>query len=89
MSPSNYLTALGRGDKRFVAIPVFPSRAFRHSYIRVNANAGIGAPRDLIGKRVGIADYSMTALLFIRGMLKHPPSVGACVDQDAGQYSHR
>ena len=71
MSLSNYMIALGREDRRFVAIPVFPSRAFRHSYIWVNANAGIAAPRDLIGKRVGIADYSMTALLFIRGMLKH------------------
>src|SRR5262245_23811165 len=71
MSLSNYMIALGHGDRRFVAIPVFPSRVFRHSYIWVNANSGILEPRDLIGKRVGIADYSMTALLFIRGMLKH------------------
>jgi 4,5-dihydroxyphthalate decarboxylase len=71
MSLSNYMIALARGDRRFVAIPVFPSRVFRHSYIWINANAGIREPRDLIGKRVGIADYSMTALLFIRGMLQH------------------
>ena len=71
MSLSNYIIALGHGDRRFVAIPVFPSRVFRHSYIWINANAGIREPRDLIGKRVGIADYSMTALLFVRGMLKH------------------
>jgi 4,5-dihydroxyphthalate decarboxylase len=71
MSLSNYMIALGHGDNRFVAVPVFPSRVFRHSYIWVNAKAGIREPRDLIGKRVGIADYSMTALLFIRGMLKH------------------
>jgi 4,5-dihydroxyphthalate decarboxylase len=71
MSLSNYMIALGHGDMRFVAIPVFPSRVFRHSYIWVNANAGIREPRDLIGKRVGIADYAMTALLFVRGMLKH------------------
>jgi len=44
---------------------------FRHSYIWINTSAGIREPRDLIGKRVGIADYSMTALLFVRGMLKH------------------
>jgi 4,5-dihydroxyphthalate decarboxylase len=75
MSLSNYMIALGHGDKRFVAIPVFPSRVFRHSYIWVNARAGIREPRDLIGKRVGIADYSMTALLFIRGMLKHEYNV--------------
>ena len=71
MSLSNYLIALGREDRRFVAIPVFPSRVFRHSYIWINTNSGIQEPKDLIGKRVGIADYSMTALLFVRGMLKH------------------
>ncbi len=75
MSLSNYIIALGHGDRRFVAIPVFPSRVFRHSYIWINANAGIREPRDLIGKQVGIADYSMTALLFVRGMLKHEYNV--------------
>jgi 4,5-dihydroxyphthalate decarboxylase len=49
MSLSNYMIALGHGDNRFVAIPVFPSRVFRHSYIWVNAKAGIREPRDLIG----------------------------------------
>jgi 4,5-dihydroxyphthalate decarboxylase len=75
MSLSNYLIALGRGDRRFIAIPVFPSRVFRHSFIWVNIHGGIREPRDLIGKRVGIADYSMTALLFARGMLKHQYNV--------------
>ena len=75
MSLSNYMIALGHGDRRFVAIPVFPSRVFRHSYIWVNTSAGIREPKDLIGKRVGIADYSMTALLFVRGMLKHEYNV--------------
>ena len=75
MSLSNYMIALAHGDRRFVAIPVFPSRVFRHSYIWINSNAGIREPRDLIGKRVGIADYSMTALLFVRGMLKHEYNV--------------
>ncbi|HWX75934.1 MAG TPA: hypothetical protein VNY32_00575, partial [Candidatus Acidoferrales bacterium] len=63
MSLSNYMIALARGDRRFVGIPVFPARVFRHSYIWINARAGIEKPQDLIGKRVGIADYSMTALL--------------------------
>ena len=71
MSLSNFMIAMGKGDRRFVALPVFPSRVFRHSYIWVNANAGIERPADLKGKRVGIADYSMTALLFIRGLLQH------------------
>jgi 4,5-dihydroxyphthalate decarboxylase len=71
MSLSNYMIALGREDRRFIAIPVFPSRVFRHSYIWINTRSGIEKPEDLKGKRVGIADYSMTALLFIRGLLQH------------------
>jgi 4,5-dihydroxyphthalate decarboxylase len=71
MSLSNYMIALGKGDRRFVAIPVFPSRVFRHSYIWVNTEAGIARPEDLKGKKIGIADYSMTALLFVRGLLHH------------------
>jgi 4,5-dihydroxyphthalate decarboxylase len=71
MSLSNYMIALGKGDRRFVAIPVFPSRVFRHSYIWINTQAGIEKPEDLKGRRVGIADYSMTALLFVRGLLQH------------------
>ena len=71
MSLSNYMIALGKGDQRFIAIPVFPSRVFRHSYIWINSQAGIDKPQDLSGKKLGIADYSMTALLFVRGLLQH------------------
>jgi 4,5-dihydroxyphthalate decarboxylase len=71
MSLSNYLIALGNDDRRFIALPVFPSRVFRHSYVWINSHAGIEKPQDLKGKRVGIADYSMTALLFTRGFLAH------------------
>jgi 4,5-dihydroxyphthalate decarboxylase len=71
MSLSNYMIALGKGDRRFIAIPVFPSRVFRHSYIWINTGSGIEKPGDLNGKKVGIADYSMTALLFVRGLLQH------------------
>jgi len=71
MSLSNYMIALGKDDHRFVAIPVFPSRVFRHSYIWINTRAPIEKPEDLKGKKVGIADYSMTALLFVRGLLQH------------------
>jgi 4,5-dihydroxyphthalate decarboxylase len=71
MSLSNYMIALGKEDRRFIAIPVFPSRVFRHSYIWINTRSGIEKPQDLKGKRVGIADYSMTALLFVRGLLQH------------------
>jgi 4,5-dihydroxyphthalate decarboxylase len=71
MSLSNYMIALSNDDRRFIALPVFPSRVFRHSYVWVNTQSGIERPGDLKGKRVGIADYAMTALLFTRGFLTH------------------
>jgi 4,5-dihydroxyphthalate decarboxylase len=71
MSLSNYMIALGKNDKRFIALPVFPSRVFRHSYIWINTGSGVREPADLKGKKIGIADYSMTALLFVRGLLQH------------------
>lgn len=70
-SLSTLITMVGAGDDRLVAIPVFPSRVFRHSQVYVRSNAGIERPEDLRGRRVGILEYSMTAALWIRGFLQH------------------
>ena len=70
MSLSNYLTELSGKKPRFIAIPVFLSRMFRHGFIFINQKSGIKAPEELKGKRVGIPEYSMTALLFMRGFLQ-------------------
>ena len=69
LSLSSYTVSMFREPRPFVAIPVFPSRFFRHSSIYVNANAGIREPRDLIGKRIGVPEYQMTAPVWIRGIL--------------------
>jgi 4,5-dihydroxyphthalate decarboxylase len=69
MSLSSYVMSHFTEDRPFVAIPVFPSRYFRHSSIYVNADAGIREPRDLIGRRVGSPEYQMTAPVWIRGIL--------------------
>ncbi len=69
MSMSSYLVSLTRPERPFVAIPVFPSRFFRHSCIYVNADAGIREPKDLVGRRVGSPEYQMTAPVWIRGIL--------------------
>lgn len=69
LSLSSYSVSLSRPQQPFVAIPVFPSRMFRHSCIYVNADAGIREARDLIGKRVGNPEYQMTAPVWIRGIL--------------------
>jgi 4,5-dihydroxyphthalate decarboxylase len=59
------------GDRSFVAIPVFPSRVFRHGFVTVNRRKGIRTPKDLEGKRIGVPLWTMTAAIFIRGMLQH------------------
>jgi 4,5-dihydroxyphthalate decarboxylase len=69
MSLSSYAVSCGKPDRPFVAIPVFPSRFFRHSSIYVNAASGISEPADLSGKRVGCPEYQMTAPVWIRGIL--------------------
>jgi len=70
-SLGNYSILTSRGDRRFIAIPVFPSRFFRHSSIFINVRCGIQKPGDLRGKRIGTPDYTMTANVWIRGFLQH------------------
>jgi 4,5-dihydroxyphthalate decarboxylase len=69
MSLSSYVVSLSAGDPPFVAIPVFPSRFFRHSCIYVHAAAGIARPEELAGRLVGTPEYQMTAPVWIRGIL--------------------
>lgn len=69
MSLSSYTVSLFKPERPFIAIPVFPSRFFRHSCIYVNADAGINEAKDLIGKRIGTPEYQMTAPVWIRGIL--------------------
>jgi 4,5-dihydroxyphthalate decarboxylase len=69
MSLSSYTASLNAEDPPFIAIPVFPSRFFRHSCIFVSAKSGIRKPEDLKGKRVGVPEYQMTAPVWIRGIL--------------------
>ena len=73
-SSAMFLAARARG-KRWTAIPVFPHRRFRHSYVFVNRGAGVREPRDLIGRRVGVAVYMNSAALWVRGILQHEHGV--------------
>lgn len=70
ISLSSYLIGRTIG-KKLTAIPVFPARAFRHSYIFINTRSDIREPRDLMGKRVGLAEFQQTATVWVRGMLQH------------------
>ena len=69
LSLSSYTVSTFREPRPFIAIPVFPSRMFRHSSIYINADSGIREPKGLIGKRVGTPEYQMTAPVWIRGIL--------------------
>lgn len=70
LSSSHYITAVSEGDTSLAALPVFLSRAFRHSYIVINRHAGIREPRDLRGKRIGVPQYTMSAAIWTMGTLE-------------------
>jgi 4,5-dihydroxyphthalate decarboxylase len=69
LSLSSYVISLRLGQP-FIAVPAFPSRMFRHSGIYVNCDSGIAEPADLIGRTVGVAEYQLTANVWIRGILQ-------------------
>jgi 4,5-dihydroxyphthalate decarboxylase len=70
LSYSNTITAVSKGDFAYWLIPVFPSRAFRHSAIFIRTDRGIRSPADLAGRTVGLQEYDMTAAVVARGMLR-------------------
>lgn len=71
LSLGSYLMAREKGYPRLIAIPVFPSRAFRHSCIYINTDSGIKEPKDLAGKKVGVPEYQITMAIWARGILQH------------------
>jgi len=75
LSMGAFLTAAARGHRPFVAIPVFPSRTFRHRCIFVNTAAGVRRVDDLRGRRMGVPEYSMTAAVWLRGLFQHEYAV--------------
>ncbi len=69
LSFSSYLVMLSRGQSRYIGVPVFLSRAFRHSAIYIRTDRGIIQPRDLKGRLVGTPEFQQTAGLWVRGIL--------------------
>ena len=79
LSFSSYLVKHARGDCPYIAVPVFLSRAFRHTSIYVRKDR-IGRPEDLNGCRIGIPEYQLTAIVWARAVLQddfgiHPSDV--------------
>jgi 4,5-dihydroxyphthalate decarboxylase len=69
LSISTFALRTARGDCPYVGVPVFPSRAFRHTAIYIRTDRGIAAPKDLKGKRIGIPEYQVTANVWARAIL--------------------
>jgi 4,5-dihydroxyphthalate decarboxylase len=70
LSFSSYLLATSKNECPYVAVPAFISRLFRHSGIYIRTDRGIKTPADLKGRLIGCPEYQITALVWIRGMLK-------------------
>jgi 4,5-dihydroxyphthalate decarboxylase len=71
MSFSSYLRTVAAGTSAYVGLPAFVSRIFRHSGIYIRSDAGIRTPEDLRGKRIGLPEYQITAVVWMRGLLQH------------------
>ena len=70
LSISSYCVSVAKGDPHYIAIPVFLSRAFRHTSIYIRTDKGIDKPQDLAGRRIGIAEYQLSANVWVRGILE-------------------
>jgi 4,5-dihydroxyphthalate decarboxylase len=70
LSLSSFALRTARGDNPYVGVPVFPSRSFRHSGVYVRTDRGIRVPGDLRGRKIGLAEYQLTANVWIRAFLE-------------------
>ena len=70
LSFNSYILQTSRGESRYIGIPAFVSRCFRHSSIYVRTDRGIRTPEDLKGRLVGVPEYQLTALVWVRGILE-------------------
>ena len=70
LSFSSYILSMSKGQCPYIAIPAFVSRVFRHSGIYIRTDRGIKDPSHLRGKTIGVPEYQMTAIVWMRGMLK-------------------
>ena len=70
LSFHSYILQTSRKESRYIGIPAFVSRCFRHSMIYIRTDRGVREPADLKGKLVGVPEYQLTALVWLRGILQ-------------------
>jgi 4,5-dihydroxyphthalate decarboxylase len=71
MAMGKYVSLRSQGDTSLTALPVFPSRVFRHSSIYVRSDTPLRSPADLRGRCVGVPEWAQTAAIYSRGFLQH------------------
>ena len=81
MSLGELIYYVSRGKADFIAIPVFPSRMFRHGFIFCRKASGIQHPAELSGKRIGFLRWVQTAAIWMRGTLVDEYGVSATDSQ--------
>jgi len=89
LSLSSYVRSLDVAPSPFAALPVYPSRQFRHGNVFVNGASGIEEPVDLRGKVVGTPEWQLTAGVWIRGILadRHDVPIDSVEYRTGGQES--
>jgi 4,5-dihydroxyphthalate decarboxylase len=70
LSLSSFALKTASDANPYVGIPVFPSRAFRHTSIYIRTDRGIQSPADLAGRRIGTPEYQLTACVWARALLE-------------------
>jgi 4,5-dihydroxyphthalate decarboxylase len=71
ISFSSFIRTVAAGTAAYIGVPAFVSRIFRHSGIYIRKGAGIEKPQDLRGKRIGVPEYQITAVVWMRGLMQH------------------
>jgi 4,5-dihydroxyphthalate decarboxylase len=70
LSFSSYIRTMDGGTSAYVGIPAFVSRLFRHSAVYIRTDRGIREPSDLKGKTIGLPEYQITAVVWLRGIMQ-------------------
>ena len=76
LSLAKYCSLRAAGDDSLIAVPVFISRAFRHSAIFVRDDGPVDNPAALSGGRIGIPEWTQTATVYARAILEHEFGIG-------------
>ena len=70
LSMGSHIVTTARGDSPYIGLPIFLSRAFRHSAVYIRNDRGIHSAADLAGRSIALPEFQQTAALWVRGFLR-------------------